>query len=110
MNVTKESKEGGGKKSDALISRFSAGFCFDVHPNDSNMYVHLFTSTISVAAQSVIFPFSGVPVQWDHNFGTTDLKRDSSLDTFVARGYDILESLIFNLTAVIWNHALEFAC
>ncbi|KAM7433227.1 WD repeat-containing protein 78 [Porites harrisoni] len=38
INVAKQSKEG-GKKSDALISRFAAGFCFDVHPNDSNMYV-----------------------------------------------------------------------
>lgn len=37
INVTEKSKQGGGKKSDALISRFSAGFCFDVHPNDSNM-------------------------------------------------------------------------
>ena len=37
VNVAKESKAGGGKKSDALISRFAAGFCFDVHPNDSNM-------------------------------------------------------------------------
>lgn len=36
INVAKQSKEG-GKKSDALISRFAAGFCFDVHPNDSNM-------------------------------------------------------------------------
>jgi hypothetical protein len=25
------------KKSDALISRFAAGFCFDFHPNDSNL-------------------------------------------------------------------------
>lgn len=39
INVTEKSKQGGGKKSDALISRFSAGFCFDVHPNDSNMYL-----------------------------------------------------------------------
>jgi len=37
VNAAKESKAGGGKKSDALISRFAAGFCFDVHPNDSNV-------------------------------------------------------------------------
>lgn len=37
VNVAKKSKDAGGKKSDALISRFAAGFCFDVHPNDSNM-------------------------------------------------------------------------
>ncbi|XP_028413051.1 WD repeat-containing protein 78-like isoform X2 [Dendronephthya gigantea] len=27
------------KKSDALISRFAAGFSFDFHPNDSNIYI-----------------------------------------------------------------------
>lgn len=37
VNEAKKSKDGGGKKSDALISRFAAGFCFDVHPNDSNV-------------------------------------------------------------------------
>ena len=35
-NVARQSKEG-GKKSDALISRFAPGFCFDVHPNDPNV-------------------------------------------------------------------------
>lgn len=39
VNEAKKSKDGGGKKSDALISRFAAGFCFDVHPNDSNVYL-----------------------------------------------------------------------
>lgn len=39
VNVAKKSKDFGGKKSDALISRFAAGFCFDVHPNDFNMYL-----------------------------------------------------------------------
>ena len=43
-------------------------------------------------------------------FGTTDLKGDSSLDTFVGRGYEILKSQIFNLSAVIWNYALGIAC
>jgi len=38
VNVAKQSKDG-GKKNDALISRFAAGFCFDVHPNDSNIYL-----------------------------------------------------------------------
>ena len=39
INVARHSKAGGGaaKKSDALISRFAAGFCFDVQPSDSNM-------------------------------------------------------------------------
>lgn len=37
-NVARQSKEG-GKKSDALISRFAPGFCFDVHPNDPNVYL-----------------------------------------------------------------------
>ena len=54
--------------------------------------MHLFTLTISVAALSVIFPFSCVHVQRDHDYGTTDLKGDSSLDTFVGRGYEILKS------------------
>ena len=72
--------------------------------------MHLFTLTISVAALSVIFPFSCVHVQRDHDFGTTDLKGDSSLDTFVGRGYEILKSQIFNLSAVIWNYALGIAC
>ena len=43
-------------------------------------------------------------------FGTTDLKGDSSLDPFVGRGYEILKSQIFNLSAVIWNYALGIAC
>lgn len=110
INVTEKSKQGGGKKSDALISRFSAGFCFDVHPNDSNMLVHLFTLNISVAPLSAIPPFSCVHVQRDHDFGTIYLKGDSSLDTFFGRGYEILKSLIFNLSAFIWSYVLEFAC
>lgn len=69
INVTEKSKQGGGKKSDALISRFSAGFCFDVHPNDSNMLVHLFTLTISVAALSVRSLISRVHVQRNHDLG-----------------------------------------
>lgn len=36
INVAKQARDG-GKKSDALISRFAPGFCFDVHPNDSNV-------------------------------------------------------------------------
>ena len=110
INVTEKSKQGGGKKSDALISRFSAGFCFDVHPNDSNMLVNLFTLKISVAPLSAIPPFSCVHVQRDHDFGTIYLKGDSSLDTFFGRGYEILKSLIFNLSAFIWSYVLEFAC
>ena len=45
INVTKrgkgggEGKDGGAKKGDALISRFAAGFCFDVLPSDCNMLV-----------------------------------------------------------------------
>ncbi|KAK2569811.1 Dynein axonemal intermediate chain 4 [Acropora cervicornis] len=35
INVAKQARDG-GRKSDALISRFAPGFCFDVHPNDSN--------------------------------------------------------------------------
>lgn len=72
--------------------------------------MHFFTLTISVAALSVIFPFSCVHVQRDHDFGTIYLKGDSSLDTFVGRGYEILKSQIFNLSAVIWNYALGIAC
>lgn len=37
-NVAKQARDG-GRKSDALISRFAPGFCFDVHPNDSNVYL-----------------------------------------------------------------------
>ena len=72
--------------------------------------MHFFTLTISVAALSVIFPFSCVHVQRDHDFGTTDLKGDSSLDTFFGRVYEILKSQIFNLSALIWSYALEFTC
>lgn len=36
INLAKQARDG-GKKSDALISRFAPGFCFDVHPNDSNV-------------------------------------------------------------------------
>ena len=36
INVAKQANDG-GKKADALISRFAPGFCFDVHPNDSNV-------------------------------------------------------------------------
>ncbi|XP_031569153.1 WD repeat-containing protein 78-like isoform X2 [Actinia tenebrosa] len=45
INVTKQTTKGGGaggttgRKSDALISRFSAGFCFDFNPKDSNIYL-----------------------------------------------------------------------
>lgn len=43
VSVTKQTKGGGkdysSKKGDALISRFAAGFCFDVLPSDSNMLV-----------------------------------------------------------------------
>jgi hypothetical protein len=39
INIQKRGKKSAShnKKSDALISRFAAGFCFDFHPNDSNM-------------------------------------------------------------------------
>jgi len=41
INITKHSKAGGagagGKKSDALISRYAPGFCFDFNPTDANM-------------------------------------------------------------------------
>ncbi|XP_048581208.1 dynein axonemal intermediate chain 4-like isoform X2 [Nematostella vectensis] len=41
INVTKQKAGGGGseRKSDALISRFAAGFCFDFSPNDANIYL-----------------------------------------------------------------------
>ncbi|KAK3755597.1 hypothetical protein QZH41_017593, partial [Actinostola sp. cb2023] len=42
VNVTKQTKGGGGaagRKSDALISRFAAGFCFEFNPNDPNIYL-----------------------------------------------------------------------
>ena len=72
--------------------------------------MHFFTLTISVAALSVIPPFSCVHVQRDHDFGTIYLKGDSSLDTFFGRVYEILKSQIFNLSALIWSYALEFTC
>ena len=47
QNTTKQVSGGNkrnestSKKSDALISRYAAGMCFDFHPNDGNMWVHL---------------------------------------------------------------------
>ena len=47
QNTTKQVSGGNkrnestSKKSDALISRCAAGMCFDFHPNDGNMWVHL---------------------------------------------------------------------
>ena len=32
------------------------------------------------------------------------------MDTFFGRGYEILKSLIFNLSAFIWSYVLEFTC
>ena len=43
QNTTKQVSGGNkrnestSKKSDALISRYAAGMCFDLHPNDGNM-------------------------------------------------------------------------